>query len=59
MNKYSWGLRGPGKKGNIKMKKFFKTVLDTLAVLVGLKSRSAVDAGLVDYSGQGRDKYGN
>ena len=41
------------------MKRFFKSLLDTLAVLVGLKSRSAVDAGLVDYSGQGRDKYGN
>lgn len=53
------GLRAPDKKGNIKMKKFFKTVLDTLAVLVGLKSWSAVNDGIVDYSGQGRDKYGN
>lgn len=59
MNKYSWGPEAPDKKGNIKMKKFFKTVLDTLAVLVGLKSRSAVNDGIVDYSGQGRDKYGN
>ena len=41
------------------MKRFFKSLLDTLAVLVGLKSRSAVDEGLADYSGQGRDKYGN
>lgn len=40
------------------MKKFFKTVLGTLALFVGLKSRSAVDDDIVDYSGQGRDRYG-
>lgn len=41
------------------MKHFIKSLFDTLTVLVGLKSRSAVDDGIVDYSGQGRDKYGN
>ena len=40
------------------MKKFFKTVLGTLVLFVGIKSRSAVDDGIVDYSGQGRDRYG-
>lgn len=36
------------------MKKF----LDWLAFLLTGKSADAVDAGICDYSGQGRDKYG-
>ena len=37
---------------------FFKAIKDFLKVCIGLKSADAVDAGIVDYSGQGRDKYG-
>lgn len=36
------------------MKKF----LEFLAFLLTGKSDEAVDAGICDYSGQGRDKYG-
>lgn len=37
---------------------FFKAIKDFLKLCVGLNSAEAVDAGIVDYSGQGRDKYG-
>ena len=37
------------------MKKF----LEWLTFLLTGKSDAAVDAGICDYSGQGRDKYGN
>ena len=37
---------------------FFKAIKEFLKMCVGLKSTAAVDAGIVDYSGQGRDKYG-
>lgn len=37
------------------MKRFIKWLL---LVLTG-KHRSSVDEGIVDYSGQGRDKYGD
>ncbi len=43
------------------MKKFFKTLLDWCVFLLTGKGRiadEAVDEGLIDYSGQGRDKYG-
>ena len=35
-----------------------KTILELIGMLLGIKSKRAVDEGLVDYSGQGRDKYG-
>lgn len=37
---------------------FFKAIKEFLKVCIGLKSAEAVDAGIVDYSGQGHDKYG-
>lgn len=37
---------------------FFKAIREFLKICVGLKSAEAVDAEIVDYSGQGRDKYG-
>lgn len=37
---------------------FFKAIKEFLKVCIGLKSVDAVNAGIVDYSGQGRDKYG-
>lgn len=37
---------------------FFKAIKEFLKICAGLKSTEAVDAGIVDYSGQGRDKYG-
>lgn len=43
------------------MKKFFKRVADRLIFLFtgkGEIGKEAADEGLVDYSGQGRDKYG-
>jgi hypothetical protein len=43
------------------MKKFFKRVADWLIFLFtgnGEIGKEAADEGLVDYSGQGRDKYG-
>lgn len=40
------------------MMKFFKAIKEFLKVCIGLKSAEAVDTGIVDYSGQGRDKYG-
>ena len=43
------------------MKKLFKSVADWLIFLFAGKGKigeEAVDDGLVDYSGQGRDKYG-
>ena len=40
------------------MMKFFKAIKEFLKVFIGLKSAEAVNAGIVDYSGQGHDKYG-
>lgn len=40
------------------MVKFFKAITEFFAMLIGAKSADAVDAGIVDYSGQGRNKYG-
>lgn len=37
---------------------FFKAIKEFFKLCAGLKSAEAVDAGIVDYSGQGRDKYG-
>lgn len=37
---------------------FFKAMKEFFKMCVGLKSAEAVDAGIVDYSGQGRDKHG-
>ena len=31
---------------------------ELIKILLGLKSKEAVDMGLVSYEGQGRDKYG-
>lgn len=35
-----------------------KTILNFFALLFGCKFAEYVDEGLVDYSGQGRNKYG-
>ena len=43
------------------MKKFFKAVFEFFAAIVGADCetrRQAVDDGICDFSGQGRDKYG-
>ena len=43
------------------MKKFILKCLDVLMFILGLDCdmhRKAVDEGLCDFSGQGRDKYG-
>lgn len=40
------------------MVKFIKNIVKFLAMCIGYKDADAVDMGLVDYSGQGRDKYG-
>lgn len=40
------------------MKKFFKALADFVLFLLTGKSDEAVDLGICDYSGQGRDKYG-
>ena len=43
------------------MKKFLLKCLDVLMFVLGLDCdmrRKAVDEGLCDFSGQGRDKYG-
>lgn len=37
---------------------FLKAIKEFFGMLIGVKSASAVNAGIVDYSGQGRDKYG-
>lgn len=44
------------------MKKFFKKVFGVIAFLLGCDCelrRETVDAGICDFSGQGRDKYGH
>lgn len=38
--------------------KFIKEVFEIIGLLLGAKSNKAVDDGLCDYSGQGRDRYG-
>lgn len=43
------------------MKKFLKSVVEFLALVLGCDCKSrrdAVDAGICDFSGQGRNKYG-
>lgn len=43
------------------MKKAVKKIFDVLAFLLGIGGKIAdegVDAGVLDYSGQGRNKYG-
>lgn len=43
------------------MKKVFRVLFNILASLMGANcdwQRDAVDNGICDYSGQGRDKYG-
>lgn len=43
------------------MKKFFNSLLNWIVFFLTCKgeiSNEAIEAGLIDYSGQGRDKYG-
>lgn len=44
------------------MKKMFKTIGELLALLLGVKGskarKDAIDSGFCDYSGCGRDTYG-
>ena len=43
------------------MKKLLKKILDWIVLLLsgkGAIAEDAADRGIVDYSGQGRDKYG-
>lgn len=44
------------------MKKFIKKFIDVLAFCLGVRGtetgKKAVDDGICDFSGQGRDKYG-
>lgn len=44
------------------MKKFLKKFIDILAFCLGVRgtetARKYVDLGILDFSGQGRDKYG-
>lgn len=35
-----------------------KSIIKFFAMLLGYKDTEGVELGLVDYSGQGRDKYG-
>lgn len=44
------------------MKKAVRKIIDVLTFLFGIGGKirdDAVDDGLVDFSGQGRDRYGN
>ena len=45
------------------MKKFIKKFIDVLMFCLGVRGtesgKKAVDDGICDFSGQGRDKYGN
>lgn len=41
-----------------KAHRWFENAVEFLSVLLTGKDRQIVDAGLADYSGQGRDKYG-
>ena len=45
------------------MKKFIKKFIDILAFCLGVRgtetAKKAVDDGICDFSGQGRDSYGN
>lgn len=38
--------------------KLLRAITEFLGMLIGVKNSDAVNAGIVDYSGQGRDKYG-
>lgn len=41
-----------------KARRWLENAVEFLTVLLTGKDRQMVDAGLADYSGQGRDKYG-
>ena len=41
------------------MRKALKAIADFFVLIFMAYDRESVDKGLVDYSGQGRDKYGN
>lgn len=41
-----------------KVHRWIENAVEFLTVLLTGKDRQMVDAGLADYSGQGRDKYG-
>lgn len=45
-------------KKKIHKKNLFQKVADFFALLLTGKSKDAVDLGICDYSGQGRNKYG-
>ena len=47
------------KKAIKKIKRFFVGVGKLFVLLLTGYSKEAVDDGICDYSGQGRDKYGN
>lgn len=56
-NGYKSKRANGGKIGGYeKMKKFIAKFIDVLAFV--FSKRAGVDAGICDYSGQGRDKYG-
>ena len=38
--------------------KIFKSILDIIVILFTGKSKEAVDEGICDYSGEGRNEYG-
>lgn len=40
------------------MKNIIKAITEFFKMLIGVKNADAVNAGIVDYGGQGRDKYG-
>lgn len=41
------------------MKKFFKALSEVVLLLLTGKSRQGVEDGICDYSGQGRNEYGD
>ena len=41
------------------MRKILKSLLEWFRLLLTGRSDTAVDAEIVDFSGQGKDKYGN
>ena len=42
----------------MRLKKIMKKILDVIVFIMTGKSDDAVDAGVCDFSGQGRNKYG-
>ena len=60
-SKKSSGCRHNSAERKVQMKKFLKAVANTIMFILGFDCetrRSAVDEGLCDFSGQGRDQYG-